>query len=37
MGKDLAAVALLERYAHKERMELKDVVNLACHEFFERR
>jgi hypothetical protein len=30
-------VALIERYAQSEGLELKDVVNLALHEFFERR
>ena len=37
MGKDRSAVALIERYARAESMERKDVVNLAFHEFFERR
>ena len=37
MGKDLSAVTLIERYARNEGLELKDVVNLALHEFFERR
>ena len=37
MGKDLSAVALIERYARNEGLELKDVVNLALQEFFERR
>jgi hypothetical protein len=37
MGKDLSAVALIERYARHEGLELKDVANLALHEFFERR
>jgi hypothetical protein len=27
----------IERYAHAEGLELKDVINLALHEFFERR
>jgi hypothetical protein len=30
-------VDLIERYAGAEGLELKDVVNLALHEFFERR
>ena len=30
-------VDLIERYAQAEGVELKDVVNLAFHEFFERR
>jgi hypothetical protein len=30
-------VDLIERYAQAEGAELKDVVNLAFHEFFERR
>lgn len=30
-------VDLIERYAHAEGLELKDVVNLALYEFFERR
>jgi hypothetical protein len=30
-------VDLIERYARNEGLELKDVVNLALHEFFERR
>jgi hypothetical protein len=30
-------VDLIERYAKAEGVELKDVVNLAFHEFFERR
>jgi hypothetical protein len=30
-------VALIERYAHAEGVELKDMVNLARHECFERR
>jgi hypothetical protein len=30
-------VDLIERYAQDEGVELKDVVNLAFHEFFERR
>ena len=35
MGKDLSAVALIERYARAEGMELKDMVSLAPHECFE--
>jgi len=30
-------VDLIERYARAEGLELKDVVNLALHEFFKRR
>jgi hypothetical protein len=30
-------IDLIERYAKTEGLELKDVVNLAWHEFFERR
>jgi hypothetical protein len=34
---DTLYVDLIERYAQAEGLELKDVVNLALHEFFERR
>jgi hypothetical protein len=34
---DTGYVDLIERYAKAEGVELKDVVNLAFHEFFERR
>jgi hypothetical protein len=34
---DTLYVDLIERYAQAEGVELKDVVNLAFHEFFERR
>jgi len=34
---DALYVDLIERYARNEGLELKDVVNLALHEFFERR
>ena len=34
---DTLPVDLIERYAHAERVEIKDVVNLALHELFERR
>src|SRR5215831_17566074 len=34
---DTLYVDLIERYARTEGLELKDVVNLALHEFFERR
>jgi hypothetical protein len=34
---DTLYVDLIERYAKAEGVELKDVVNLAFHEFFERR
>jgi hypothetical protein len=34
---DTLYVDLVERYARAEGLELKDVVNLAFHEFFERR
>ena len=34
---DTLYVDLIERYARHEGLELKDVVNLALHEFFERR
>ena len=34
---DTLYVDLIDRYAQAERVELKDVVNLAFHEFFERR
>jgi hypothetical protein len=34
---DTLYVDLIERYAGAEGLELKDVVNLALHEFFERR
>jgi len=34
---DTLCVDLIERYAKEEGLELKDVVNLAFHEFFERR
>jgi hypothetical protein len=34
---DILYVDLIERYAQAEGAELKDVVNLAFHEFFERR
>ena len=34
---DTLSVGLIERYAQAEGVELKDVVNLAFHEFFERR
>ncbi len=34
---DTLYVDLIERYAREEGLELKDVVNLALHEFFERR
>jgi len=34
---DTLYVDLIERYARNEGLELKDVVNLALHEFFERR
>jgi hypothetical protein len=34
---DTLYVDLIDRYAQAEGVELKDVVNLAFHEFFERR
>jgi hypothetical protein len=34
---DTLYVDLIDRYARTEGLELKDVVNLALHEFFERR
>ena len=34
---DTLYVDLIERYAEAEWVELKDVVNLTFHEFFERR
>jgi hypothetical protein len=34
---DTLYVDLIERYAQAEGVELKDMVNLAFHEFFERR
>jgi hypothetical protein len=34
---DTLYVDLIERYARTEGLELKDVVNLALHEFFEQR
>jgi hypothetical protein len=34
---DTLYVDLIDRYAQVEGVELKDVVNLAFHEFFERR
>jgi hypothetical protein len=34
---DTLYVDLIARYAQAEGVELKDVVNLALHEFFERR
>jgi hypothetical protein len=34
---DTLYVDLIERYARNEGLELKNVVNLALHEFFERR
>jgi hypothetical protein len=34
---DTLYVDLIERYARAEGVELKDVVNLAFHEFFEQR
>jgi hypothetical protein len=37
MGQDLAAGALIDRYAQAEGVARKDGVNLALHEGFERR
>lgn len=34
---DSVFVELIDRYAQEQGVELKDVVNLAFHEFFERR
>ena len=34
---DSRYVELIDRYAQEQGVELKDVVNLAFHEFFERR
>jgi hypothetical protein len=34
---DVRHIALLERYAHDHRLELKDVIYAMCQEFFERR
>jgi hypothetical protein len=36
-GTERSAVALIERSARAERMQRKEVVNLAFHECFERR